>query len=71
VDTVGDLVGENSLLYMLEGDGQIGAAIIGGDVVGGLIQQQTIGTISVKETNARSMTQTDAVMCAPLLDALF
>jgi flagellar motor switch protein FliM len=30
-----------------------------------------MGTISVKETNARSMTQTDAVMCAPLLDILF
>ena len=72
VDCVGDLVGENTLLCLLEGDdGKIGAAIIGGDVVGGLIQQQTMGTISVKKTNARSMTQTDAVMCAPLLDTLF
>jgi len=35
---------------LLEGDyGKIGAAIIGGDVVGGLIRQQTMGTISVKE----------------------
>jgi flagellar motor switch protein FliM len=71
VDTVGDLVGENTLLCLLEGDGKIGAATIGGDVVGGLIQQQAMGTISVKETNARFMTQTDAVMCAPLLDTLF
>jgi flagellar motor switch protein FliM len=30
-----------------------------------------MGTISVKETNARFVTQTDAVMCAPLLDTLF
>ncbi|MDC1275564.1 FliM/FliN family flagellar motor switch protein [Ascidiaceihabitans sp.] len=72
VDSVGDLVGENTLLCLLEGDhGKIGAAIIGGDVVGGLVQQQTMGTISVKKTNACSMTQTDAVMCAPLLDTLF
>ena len=72
VDTVGDLVGENTLLCLLEGDdGKIGAAIIGGDVVGGLIQQQTMGTISVKKTNARSRTQTYAVMCAPLLGTLF
>jgi hypothetical protein len=71
VDTVGDLVGENTLLCLLKGDGKIGAAIIGGDVVGGLIQQQTMGTISVKKTNARSMTQTYAVMCAPLLGTLF
>ena len=71
VNTVGDLVGENTLLCLLKGDGKIGAAIIGGDVVGGLIQQQTMGTISVKKTNARSMTQTYAVMCAPLLGTLF
>ena len=71
VDTLGDLVGENTLLCLLEGDGKIGAANIGGDVVGRLNQQQTMGTISVKKTNARSRTQTYAVMCAPLLGSLF
>lgn len=71
VESVGDLLGENTLLCLLEGDhGKIGAAIIGEDVVGGFIQQQTMGAISVKKTNARSMTQTDAVICAPLLDTL-
>ena len=72
VDIVCGLGGENTLLCMLERDhGKIGVSIIGGDVVGGLIQQQTMGIISVKKTNARSKTQTDAVMCAPLLDTLF
>ena len=71
VDTLGDLVGENTLLCLLEGDGKIGAANIGRDVVGRLNQQQTMGTISVKKTNARSRTQTYAVMCAPLLGTLF
>jgi hypothetical protein len=71
VDTLGDLVGGNTLLCLLEGDGKIGAANIGGDVVGRLNQQQTMGTISVKKTNARSRTQTYAVMCAPLLGTLF
>jgi hypothetical protein len=71
LDTVDDLVGENTLLCLLEGDGKIGAAIIGGDVVGGLIQQQTMATISVKKTNVRSMIQTYVAMCAPLLVTLF
>ena len=49
-DSMGDFVSENALLCLLEGGhGKIRAAIIGGDVVGGLIQQQTMGTISVKK----------------------
>ena len=71
VDTVGDLLGENTPLCLLEEYGKIGAANIGGDVVGRMNQQQTMGTISVEKTNARSMTQTYAVMCAPLLGSLF
>jgi flagellar motor switch protein FliM len=57
---------------LLEVDhGKIGPAIIGGDVVGELIQKQTMWTISIKKTNARSMTPADAVMRAPLLGTLF
>ena len=67
-----ELINEDALLCLLEGDdGKVGAAIIGADIVGGLIQQQTMGDISAATGAPRSMTQTDAAMCAPMLDALF
>jgi flagellar motor switch protein FliM len=67
-----ELITDDSLLCLLEGDdGKVGAAIIGADIVGGLIQQQTMGHISAPNSASRTMTQTDAAMCAPLLDALF
>ena len=66
------LIDDASLLCLLEGeDGKVGAAIIGADIVGGLIQQQTMGRVSPVSGTTRPMTQTDAAMCAPLLDALF
>jgi flagellar motor switch protein FliM len=65
-------IDDASLLCLLEGeDGRVGAAIIGADIVGGLIQQQTMGRVSPVSGTTRPMTQTDAAMCAPLLDALF
>jgi flagellar motor switch protein FliM len=67
-----ELMNDASLLCLLEGDdGRVGAAIIGADIVGGLIQQQTMGRVSATNGTTRPMTQTDAAMCAPLLDALF
>ena len=67
-----EIVSDSALLCLLEGeDGRIGAAIIGADIVGGLIQQQTMGHVSAAKGASRPMTQTDAAMCAPLLDSLF
>ena len=61
------LIDDASLLCLFEGEeGRIGA-----DIVGGLIQQQTMGRVSPVSGTTRPMTQTDAAMCAPLLDALF
>lgn len=71
-EKLSDIVDETALLALLEGDGgRVGAAIIGPQIVGGLIQQQTIGKVSEAIDSERKMTQTDAAMCAPLLDALF
>lgn len=67
-----ELINEDALLCLLEGDdGKVGAAIIGADIVGGLIQQQTMGDVSAATGAPCSMTKTDAAMCAPMLDALF
>lgn len=40
-------------------------------LVGGVIQQQTMGRVVPSAGAPRAMTVTDAAMCAPLLDALF
>lgn len=67
-----EIVGDGALLCLLEGDdGRVGAAIIGADIVGGLIQQQTMGRVAAANGANRAMTQTDAAMCAPLLNLLF
>ena len=47
-DLLAELVTEGALLCLLEGDeGQIGVALIAGEVASGLIQQQTIGTVGL------------------------
>lgn len=66
-----ELTDDAALLCLLEDDGQVGAAVIGTEIVGGLIQQQTMGRIGPSNGDTRPMTQTDAIMCAPLLDSLF
>ena len=67
-----ELLGETDLLCLLEDDrGRIGAAAIGADIVGGLIQQQTMGKVDASDGKHRPMTATDAAMCAPLLDGVF
>ena len=71
-DLLAELVTEGVLLCLLEGDeGRVGEALIAGEVVSGLIQQQTIGTISLPKGTKRKLTQTDAAMCTPLVDELF
>lgn len=71
-DFLAELVTEDVLLCLLEGDEErVGAALIAGEVVSGLIQQQTIGTVSLPKGTKRQLTQTDAAMCTPLVDELF
>ena len=71
-DLLAELVVEDVLLCLLEGDEErVGAALIAGEVVSGLIQQQTIGTVSLPKGTKRQLTQTDPVMCTPLVDDLF
>ncbi len=66
------IISDEMLLLMLDGPGQLGGAVlIESYLVGGLIQQQTIGTVRPDTGAARQMTRTDAAICAPLLDALF
>ena len=67
-----DLFGAENLLVLLEGpQRRRGAAVLDRALVGGLLQQQTVGSVSpVEEGDARPMTATDAAVCAPFLDAL-
>ncbi|MEO0766009.1 MAG: FliM/FliN family flagellar motor switch protein [Pseudomonadota bacterium] len=60
------------LQLILDGPaGCIGAAMFAPVVVGAMIQQQTIGSVSPGPDPERAMTRTDAAICAPLLDMLF
>lgn len=67
-----DMMDAANLLVLLDGpQGRVGAAMIDAGLVGGLIQQQTMGRVVAPVGDPREMTATDAAMCAPLLDALF
>ncbi len=62
---------DDALLMLLDGpDGRAGAAVFDPIVVGGLIQQQTMGVVLADSGVARVMTRTDAAICAPLIDML-
>ena len=62
----------DSLLLLLDGpEGATGAAVVGRELVGALVQQQTIGRVSPQPMPERALTSTDAALCAPLLDAVF
>ena len=70
-DALGDLVKDDVLLLLLEGQTAArGAVVIDPVLVGGFIQQQTIGSVRPDTGADRQMTRTDAAICAPLLDAL-
>lgn len=67
-----DMMDDVALLVLLDGpQGRVGAAMIDAGLVGGLIQQQTMGRVVPAMGDPRPMTETDAAMCAPMLDALF
>lgn len=66
-------IAAEDLLVLLDGpQGRRGAVTLDASFVTGLIQQQTMGSVTEStQTGARKMTATDAAMCAPMLDALF
>ena len=71
----GDLpkaLGEGNLLLVLDGpEGARGGVVVEESVVAGLIQQQTMGkVIAPNGAPARTLTPTDAAICAPLIDAV-
>jgi hypothetical protein len=63
---------DDHLLILLDGpDGLRGAVMVDPVLVGGLIQQQTMGAVyPVKDTPPRPMTATDASLVEPLINAL-
>ncbi|WP_299298089.1 hypothetical protein [uncultured Tateyamaria sp.] len=70
-DAVEAALSDDKLLLLLDGPGRYAAAAtIDPVVVGGLIQQQTMGTVRPDLGDTRAMTRTDAAICAPLLDTL-
>ena len=71
---LGDLeerIKEDCLLLLLDGQhGQPGLAMLDSSLVGGLVQQQTMGRVLEASNEARRMTQTDAALTAPFVDEL-
>ncbi|MEP1535665.1 MAG: FliM/FliN family flagellar motor switch protein [Paracoccaceae bacterium] len=62
---------EDCLLLLLDGPhGQPGLAMLDGSLVGGLVQQQTMGRVLEASNAERQMTQTDAALTAPFVDEL-
>lgn len=61
----------DQLLILLEGaDGVSGALALGPDLARALVQQQTVGVLSLSDPADRRFTATDAALCAPLVDRL-
>ncbi|MGB3245360.1 MAG: FliM/FliN family flagellar motor C-terminal domain-containing protein [Sulfitobacter sp.] len=67
-----DLFAADQLMILLDGPSRRrGAVLLDHGIVGGLLQQQTIGNVGpVEDGDIRAMTATDAAVCAPFLDAL-
>ncbi|MEO1779177.1 MAG: FliM/FliN family flagellar motor switch protein, partial [Pseudomonadota bacterium] len=70
-DGLGAIFNDEALLMLLDGPaGARGAAMFDATLVGGIIQQQTLGEVRQDDGSTRRMTRTDAAMCAPLIDRL-
>lgn len=70
-DQLGDILSDDQLLILMDGPGGTrGAVMLEQTIVGGLIQQQTLGTVRPNTSDPRPMTRTDAAICAPLIDLL-
>lgn len=71
-ETLGEVFQAGTLLLLLEGPHrQRGGVVVDPVLVGALLQQQTMGKVlPAPEGDIRPMTETDAAMCAPFIDAL-
>ncbi|SLN13673.1 Surface presentation of antigens (SPOA) [Roseovarius litorisediminis] len=64
-------MGENCLLILLDGNGgRRGVLQFDLHLLSALIEVQTMGKVSTREPNPRSVTRTDAAIVAPLVNAL-
>ncbi len=71
-DDLPELVKSEQLLLLLENSrGQIGLAMLDQVLVGGLVQQQTMGQVQAAPEEERQPTRTDAALAGPLLDEFF
>ena len=72
-DKLAALVEGSPLMMLLDGSGlRRGAAVFDAELVGALIQQQTMGKVTKpfdSGVGPRPMTDTDAAICAPYIDA--
>ncbi|MEO0864068.1 MAG: FliM/FliN family flagellar motor switch protein, partial [Pseudomonadota bacterium] len=70
-DAMTEALNEKHLLILMDGPALTrGAVVVDPVLVGGLIQQQTIGKVLPDIGVERTMTRTDAAICAPLIDTL-
>lgn len=70
-DDIEAALDDAALLLLLDGPARcVGAVVFDPVLVGGLIQQQTIGSVQAASGDSRLMTRTDAAICAPLVDML-
>lgn len=71
-DALAEVFAADALLLLMEGPHrQRGGVVLDAALVGALLQQQTMNKVlPVLEGDSRPMTDTDAAMCAPFIDAL-
>ncbi|SMD11691.1 flagellar motor switch protein FliM [Primorskyibacter flagellatus] len=71
LDVCLDGVPHDALVMVLDGlDGVTGAVVLDRATVRSVIEVQTLGRVTSQPLDQRPLTQTDAAMCAPLLDAM-
>ena len=71
-DEIKDKLDDQSLMLLLDGPtGGTGGAVMDFALVSALVQQQTTGRVATSPAAERKMTETDAALCAPVLEKLF
>jgi len=70
-DDISTILDDDDLLLIMDAPaGSTGAVSVSLPLVSALIQQQTLGQVLANPPDARPFTDTDAAMCAPLVDAV-
>ncbi len=63
---------DENLLILLEGpEGVLGGASVDCQILGGFVEQQTIGQVTARAAETRRPTRVDAALVAPFLDDMF